>query len=72
MWIYRIAEIFVGQKFTKPRYRWNEFCHYCKGRHTLCVIISTGQKIHRTKLLPTRPGGEIGKISGFTVVTIML
>ena len=26
----------------------------------LYVIISTGQKIHGTKLLQTRPGGEIG------------
>ena len=39
----------------------------------LYIVINTGQKICRTKFLPTRPGGEIGKnflltkISGSTI-----
>ncbi len=39
----------------------------------LYVIINTGQKIHRTKVSPTRVGGEIGEkflLMNYTVIDI--
>ena len=61
-----ITEIFTGINFRQ--------CG--KGRHILCVIINTGQKIHRIKISPMQAGGEIGetfllaKIFSYTVYGI--
>ena len=58
-------KIFAGQKFRQaqlPLYcRGINFRQCGKGRHTLNVIINTGQKIRTIKISPVRTDGEIGE-----------
>ena len=66
----RIAEIFRGRKispssatFVLQKHFMQFFCQCGKGHYIIVyVIINTGEKIHRRKVLVTRKGGEIGEI----------